>query len=80
MAGLRYNFAMPRRRGPKVPVKTLKVRVKDRHVPVLKRMAFEVNTVWNACNAHQIEVFRCEDRFLSGFDLGPVRPGRQPGV
>ena len=75
MAGLRYNFAMPRRRGPKVPVKTLKVRVKDRHVAVLNRMAFEVNTVWNACNAHQVEVLRREGRFLSGFDFAPFVRG-----
>ena len=30
--------------------KTLRVRVKDRHVPLLRRMAREVNTVWNYCN------------------------------
>ena len=52
-------------------VKTLKVRVKDRHVPVLRHMAFEVNQVWNACNAHQIEVLKREGRFLSGFDFAP---------
>jgi hypothetical protein len=31
-------------------VKTLKVRVKDKHKPILERMAFEVNQVWNAAN------------------------------
>ena len=75
LADIRYNFAMPRGRRPKVPVKTLKVRVKDRHVAVLNRMAFEVNTVWNACNAHQIEVFRREGRFFSGFDFAPFVRG-----
>ena len=30
--------------------KTLKVRVKDKHKPLLNRMAFEVNQVWNAAN------------------------------
>ena len=34
-------------------------------------MAFEVNQVWNACNAHQIEVLKREGRFLSGFDFAP---------
>lgn len=31
-------------------IKTLKVRVKDKHKPILERMAFEVNQVWNAAN------------------------------
>ncbi|QBQ55893.1 RNA-guided endonuclease InsQ/TnpB family protein [Nitrosococcus wardiae] len=34
----------------KANIKTLKVRVKDKHKPVLERMAFEVNQVWNAAN------------------------------
>ena len=38
-------------------------------------MAREVNTVWNACNAHQREVFRREGRFLSGFDFAPFLVG-----
>ena len=42
---------------------------------MLNRMAFEVNTVWNACNAHQMEVFRRDDRFLSGFDFAPFVRG-----
>ena len=31
-------------------IKTLSVRVKDRHVKVLDRMAVEVNQVWNLAN------------------------------
>mgnify|MGYP003632370646 FL=1 len=31
-------------------IKTLKVRVRDKHANVLNRMAFEVNQVWNAVN------------------------------
>lgn len=31
-------------------LKTLKVRVKDKHKPILEQMAFEVNQVWNAAN------------------------------
>lgn len=34
----------------KTKLKTLKVRIKDKHAPILKRMAFEVNQVWNAAN------------------------------
>ena len=35
---------------PKKVVKTLKVRVKDKHAPLLRRMAFETNQVWNQVN------------------------------
>ena len=31
-------------------LKTLKVRVRDKHAAILNRMAFEVNQVWNAAN------------------------------
>ena len=34
----------------KTNLKTLKVRVKDKHKPILGQMAFEVNQVWNAAN------------------------------
>ncbi len=36
-------------------VKTLKVRVKDKHKAILNRMAFESNQVWNAANAETSE-------------------------
>ena len=34
----------------KANLKTLKVRVKDKHQSILERMAFEVNQVWNSAN------------------------------
>jgi hypothetical protein len=34
----------------KIHLKTLKVRVKDKHQSILERMAFEVNQVWNQAN------------------------------
>jgi putative transposase len=36
-------------------IKTLKVRIRDKHAAVLKRMAFDVNQVWNAANATSAE-------------------------
>jgi putative transposase len=36
-------------------LKTLSVRVKDKHQKILSRMAFEVNQVWNAANAETAE-------------------------
>ena len=32
-------------------LKTLKVRIKDKHAPLLKQWAFECNQVWNEANA-----------------------------
>ena len=36
-------------------IKTLSVRVRDKHARVLNRMAFDVNQVWNAANADSAE-------------------------
>lgn len=36
-------------------IKTLSVRVRDKHAKILSRMAFEVNQVWNAANAETAE-------------------------
>jgi IS605 OrfB family transposase len=37
-------------------LKTLKVRVKDKHSKILNQMAFEVNQIWNAVNAETDEL------------------------
>ena len=37
-------------------IKTLSVRVRDKHANVLNRMAFDVNQVWNAVNADSAEL------------------------
>ncbi len=36
-------------------IRTLSVRVRDKHASVLNRMAFDVNQVWNAANAYSAE-------------------------
>jgi len=36
-------------------IKTLSVRVRDKHAKILSRMSFEVNQVWNAANAETAE-------------------------
>ena len=56
-------------------VKTLKVRVKDKHARLLSQMAHEVNQVWNYCNDLQVQVYKRERRFLSGFDFSPYTRG-----
>lgn len=52
-----------------MPIKTLRVRVKDRHAPVLSRMAREVNYVWNYINEISSRSIRERGVFLSNYDL-----------
>lgn len=68
--------------------KTLQVRVKDRHVAILERMAFEVNQVWNLANEASYEAWHVpvpevgyiKGVWLSAFDIQkailPVRKAR----
>ncbi|WP_429500775.1 RNA-guided endonuclease InsQ/TnpB family protein (plasmid) [Robbsia andropogonis] len=60
-------------------VKTLKLRIKDKHAKAMLAMARDVNTVWNFCNETQ---FRSLKRYcnrpkvwLSGFDLCALTAG-----
>ncbi|WP_020560921.1 RNA-guided endonuclease InsQ/TnpB family protein [Thiofilum flexile] len=57
-------------------LKTLKVRIKDKHKPILERMAYEVNQVWNAANEETayyshffIPEFGFHSLYLSAYDL-----------
>ncbi len=38
-------------------VKTLRLRLKDKHASYLNQLAMEVNQVWNFCNAHGMKVY-----------------------
>ena len=55
--------------------KTLRVRIKDKHIPLLRRMATEVNTVWNYCNQASRDHWRKRGRHLTGFDLNKLCTG-----
>ena len=50
-------------------MRTLRVRIKDKHAAFLKSLAFDVNQVWNYCNELSFKVFERERRYMSGFDL-----------
>jgi IS605 OrfB family transposase len=56
-------------------VKTLKLRIKDKHDSVLRAMAREVNFVWNYCNETSSKAIRDRYKFLSGFDLQKLTAG-----
>lgn len=56
-------------------VKTLRLRLKDKHNSYLTKLSNQVNTVWNFCNEHSVKVLRREHRFCSAFDLHPYLAG-----
>src|SRR5690606_10251562 len=51
--------------------KTLKIRVRDKHVPLLRQMARSVNLVWNYLNELSQRSIRERGVFLSAFDMHP---------
>jgi len=55
--------------------KTLKVRVKDKHAPLLRQMARQVNFVWNYLNELSHRSIREHGKFLSEYDLHPYTKG-----
>jgi putative transposase len=59
----------------KTSVRTLRIRIKDKHKDFLRSLAFDVNQVWNFCNELSIKVFERERRFMSGFDLQKYTDG-----
>ena len=58
--------------------KTLRVRIKDKHVALLRRMAKEVNTVWNYCNQANQDHWRKYHQHLTGYDLNKLTTGSSP--
>lgn len=58
-----------------MPVKTLRLRIKDRHASWLSERAREANLVWNFCNDISHKVWHRERRTLTGFDFWPYLKG-----
>ena len=58
-----------------IATKTLRLRIKDKHIPLLRRMAREVSTVWNYCNQASRDHWRKNRRHLTGFDLNALCTG-----
>ena len=56
-------------------MKTLKLRIKDKHANVLLAMAREVNQVWNFCNETSHKAIVEKRKFLSGYDLDKLTAG-----
>jgi IS605 OrfB family transposase len=55
--------------------RVLRLRLKDKHAPLLRELAREVNFVWNNVNELSVKVWQREARFLSGYDFHPFTKG-----
>ena len=56
-------------------MKTLKLRIKDKHAKVLQQLASEVNFVWNYVNELGFKYLKRTGRFLSAEDIHPYTTG-----
>ena len=56
-------------------VRTLRFRLKDKHIADLTAKARDVNFVWNYCNELAIKVFARERRFMTGYDFAAYTAG-----
>lgn len=56
-------------------IKTLKLRVKDKHIKVLNEMAKSVNFVWNYINDLSSRSIRERGAFLSEYDIDKYTKG-----
>lgn len=57
------------------PIKTLRVRLKNRHAKLLLELACEVNQVWNYSQDLSLKVLSRERRFMSAFDIAAYTKG-----
>ena len=62
-------------KGQRTTMHTLHIRIRDKHAKFLRTLAYDVNQVWNFCNALSIKVFERERRFVSGYDLQKYTDG-----
>lgn len=56
-------------------MKTLKLRIKDKHSKVLTEMATQVNFVWNYVNELSFSYLKKHQKFLSSYDIAPYTKG-----
>src|SRR4051812_16477360 len=56
-------------------MKTLKLRIKDKHIKQLKPLARDTNLVWNYCNDLSMQYLAREGKFLSAYDIANYTKG-----
>ena len=72
---LKKNFDTDDAKDERTTMRTLHIRIRDKHAKFLRALAYDVNQVWNFCNALSIKVFERERRFMSGYDLQKYTDG-----
>ena len=60
---------------PAFQIKTLRVRIKDRHAKTLIELGNEVNTVWNFSQDISLKCLAREHRFMTAFDIAAYTKG-----
>ena len=60
---------------PDTVIRTLRLRVKDKHAGFLRLQAREVNTVWNYINELSLKMLQRERRFCTSAELGRFTSG-----
>ena len=56
-------------------MKTLRVRIKDKHAKVLDAMACEVNMIWNFVNELSFKHTQRTGKFFSAYDMNKYTSG-----
>ena len=56
-------------------MKTIKVRVKDKHIKLLRKMSIEVNQVWNYCKDLNIHKYAVQKKYFNAFDFSYLLKG-----
>lgn len=56
-------------------IKTLKLRLKDKHSAFLRGQARAVNLVWNYCNELCFKHWQRKQEYLSAYDIHPYTKG-----
>ena len=56
-------------------MKTLKLRIKDKHAKALTQLAGQVNIVWNYVNELSYNHLKTHNKFLSAYDIHPYTKG-----
>ena len=56
-------------------MRTLKLRIKDKHTKVLQQLASEVNLVWNYVNELGFKYLQRTGKFLSAYDIHTYTTG-----
>lgn len=54
---------------------TIKIRVRDKHAPLLRKMGAEANQVWNFANELSYRMIRERGHWMTGFDFSPYTVG-----